>query len=603
MKNLQIISMLLSVSFGLKVVSLSLAEDPGPRNPYAVLGIHGAVPEAKALHEKLDEHDQSIRKLITKIYASSSSIKERDFCQLYVQVEQYRRWQRWLSECKEACARDFQFRERVYSQKLQEVAGKFWASQTARVAQQKVLQKLTRANSSRLKQLEKILKTLENGDAQRAEEQYYQLHDTLFAEAAVLTASQKKTLNEQLSQVQSPVDSAMVEVRRDAAQQALVKDKEKFVAYASGLLSKLKTATADSSDSADSRSALLESVIAEWTNAHRGLVRIATLHTDVTAAQKYSDSFFTAVEQFVSAEADRVKSEDEAKRQYTKYRDLLSDLAARQTEPEFVQAMQSALQPLAEKAGIARRIANYSAATRDLLRWRARTAAARAQTAMSALQTPSELAQETLTESVNAVPVYRSQSEMPMLTKAIPEVVPTVEHAIVGEPVRLRDVFRLDTEADIRMSRIEKAFYCKLSSDTLVAKNAIESLKESLLVSEDQEPPTIEAVLAIHSAEAGCYENVGGTIRDFRTETFQSRLATLPSAASGLVGWNRIQSLAAGDGSASVGSEPVLLFRLDVEPAWAQHRYFFIGDAKFGQSAATNDSENTSTADSAQDEN
>jgi hypothetical protein len=91
------------------------------------------------------------------------------------------------------------------------------------------------------------------------------------------------------------------------------------------------------------------------------------------------------------------------------------------------------------------------------------------------------------------------------------------------------------------------------------------------LVSEQTPPLSLEAAVAVASAQQGDFEAAGGAIQAVYLEGLIPRLAVLPPAASPMV---RLGDLP--DASNQGISLPHVLVRLQLTPAWVSHRYFFV---------------------------
>lgn len=546
----------------------SLAADPTPATPFEPLAAHGIAPEGKQLWSQLAAHDESIRQLIEKIYKSKTSPKERDYCQLYVQVEQYRRWIEWLSVYREPAAVDFRFRSSVYGQKLGEVATRYWGSPPAGPAQQKVLQQLNRSNNQRIKQLEKILKTLQSGNPKQAEDQFFKLYDDIFSNAAVLTPKQKERLNAQLDQASAPIIDAMWDARRAAAKKILDADEAKFTNYYQSLIQKVTQAK----DSIDDGPSMAEAFCKEWRNAHRGMVRIAAMRNRDPNANDWASRFRAALGAFVASDVASANA-DSAKEKYERYTSLLADLSLRMNQPEWFRKMAQTLMPLAAKAGIGRDVLAYEAATSDLLRWRERAAAAKATAIAETIQSPADLARPVLVRSAQLKGgIYTDEDNLlPKLQAAIPETVPTVSDKLVGKSVFVEDAIRLDTESTVWMSRIKDNFYSKVDLSSFIQSPAVAELAKDL-VANSEAPLTIDAQAALSSAKQGYYVKAGGTIESFAAEGALARLAALPSVASNLVELGTTLPPIE-----KIRPDSALILRLEIKPTWVHHRYFFLG--------------------------
>jgi hypothetical protein len=94
-----------------------------------------------------------------------------------------------------------------------------------------------------------------------------------------------------------------------------------------------------------------------------------------------------------------------------------------------------------------------------------------------------------------------------------------------------------------------------------------EALEHDLLIDQQHPPLTLKTALAVALTRVGDYESVGGIINEVTLEGAVSRFATLPVAAGCLI--------PVGEAQPGIDSLSNLVLRLDVEPKWLQHKYFF----------------------------
>jgi hypothetical protein len=95
-----------------------------------------------------------------------------------------------------------------------------------------------------------------------------------------------------------------------------------------------------------------------------------------------------------------------------------------------------------------------------------------------------------------------------------------------------------------------------------------QALERDLLVDQQHPPLTLSAAIAVALSKDGDFESVGGSITENTLEGAAARFAKLPVVAGCLIRIGEIQP---------TGVDPLatLVLRLDIEPKWVQHKYFF----------------------------
>jgi hypothetical protein len=96
-------------------------------------------------------------------------------------------------------------------------------------------------------------------------------------------------------------------------------------------------------------------------------------------------------------------------------------------------------------------------------------------------------------------------------------------------------------------------------------------LKKILWVSDVAPPLTLDACIAITSAERGSCDRVGGALEAFELESLMTRFATVGPDEWGLVGWTP-PSL---ESTRRIFLDDYLV-SVDLKPGWFQHRYGFV---------------------------
>lgn len=584
---------------------VSRAADPTQDAPFAALQIHGVVPDAQVVYPQLVENDESIRGLLERI-AKDRTPDGKLVGRLYVQVEQFRRWLHRLELCNEPAAVDFRFREAFYGKALSATLTRFWGTPQSGPLRQRILVALGRSEKTRIKKLQQIAKTLQSGEAEAAEKLLDALVDDVYATAGLLSPNEKKPVSTPISPIESEVRAAMSRIRSQRARAALKAESDLKLAEYKQLIADVadgramtSTGTIQVGEKALDGPAAAAAYVQRWRTAHLGLLRAAAIQsnqssgiydsgysTDAPAsggddgdtglsaeAENLANQMMAALGEFVAADIGATPQGETAKEKFFRYTQLFADLSLRTQSQSWLEKVRGPMLRLATKSGMRDQVIVYSEATADLLRWRERAASAQCVSAEASLLTAAKTAKQSLVSKDNYRGMYvKDRVNLPLIMKPIPDLIPELEKTLIGNTIAIDQITRLDSPTAIWMSRFDENFYIKLDVSAFSDHDQVRLLAQDLMLNNGEKPLTIDATAAMLSARNGHYARAAGKVAGFTVEGAAARYATLPSVASGLI---PIGAIPPRDEQAETAS--TLAIRLDVEPKWVQHRYFFIG--------------------------
>ncbi|MEM7477445.1 MAG: hypothetical protein AAF483_20870, partial [Planctomycetota bacterium] len=558
MNYLRLTNTIALLSCFLLIPTSVFAEDPSPKAQYGTFQTHKALAETKPILDKMVEQDESIRQLLDRMSKARNGPDAKQFQQLYLKVEQYRRWIAWLDAYTEPAAIDFKYRESVYGSALTKIAPRVWGSPQGQKLQQAEMKALSRSQQKRVEALQKVIATLDSGDRMEAEVALDKIYDGVFDTAGILSPKQKQPYAGPITSTETRVRPAANGVRKARLGKAVATDKQKFLGYYRNLIQTVSAAKAQIGNGNIEYQgkqldgpAAAEAFVTDFRNAHRGVVRITAFTYRATRSLGYGggsygsegsegsngdsdgaatgktvdaallcNEFLDALGQFIAADIAST-SEADAEKKYVRYKAVLADFVPRLANQEWLNKMNPTLSRLANQAGFRQELDAYDAATTDLLRWRERAAIAKAQARAQAnnLKSAPDLARATLMTNGQYKGLYSKEySALPYLQNAVPELVPTVEKALVGKGILLGSTIRLDVGSAIWMSRFEENFYSKLDVSAFANHAEFKDLASDLMATSGSEPLTILAAAALHSARKGQYESAGGAIESFTLE-------------------------------------------------------------------------------------
>jgi hypothetical protein len=296
---------------------------------------------------------------------------------------------------------------------------------------------------------------------------------------------------------------------------------------------------------------------------------------------KSLESLIRGLAALIEADAQRATAE-EVPGLYVGYLRVLAPLVLRTADDKLEAACLAALQKLAAKSlPFAKEVQVYHEATDELLRWRARAAAAEAAGKSEKVAVAADLLARATVSRTDYQGLIGPQETK--LTKARfnapgPGILAGASKQVVDQPVRVRSIAGL-AGGKAGVSRYEDRHYAIVTLAPL-AEPAM-ALKQDLLVMEQLPALSLRATVAVESAAQGDLLAVGGRVASMWLEGVIPRFATLPESALPMVPLGPLP----GEVNAA-GMATQLLVRLNVTSQWMQHRYFFVDLAQAARPAA-----------------
>ncbi|MEO8496319.1 MAG: hypothetical protein ABI614_14715, partial [Planctomycetota bacterium] len=287
---------------------------------------------------------------------------------------------------------------------------------------------------------------------------------------------------------------------------------------------------------------------------------------------QFSTTVIDSIVSLIRADAVRV-SGDEVARLYVEYLDSIAPLARLVADENSVKAWDAALKQLAAKSpAFSGEVQAYDAATRELLRWRARTASSMAQSRSGEFQTLDKRLYDATVSKNPFLGLFPEQPDgqlAPRLLASAPSVMMTATPRLMGTQVTAFDVVRVSPTSSSAIARYRVRTYANVPAGFDLS-GEVSALKSDLMIGDQLPPLTLAAAISVHSAERGDLEAVGGEIIGHHLEGLITRFAALPAGASVVVplGVLPVEDL-------KHHLLPQMLMRFDVKPAWVQHDHFY----------------------------
>ncbi len=591
-----------AILFALGVSPVARGANPNTRDPMLPLELHN-LTNAQPTLNTANTLFTSLLKDLQAIGANPSRVAGKKLSELHIQIRQLRRAALDLQMLGETAGVDYGLRAVVLTQLFSPIvvtarstpAGQAYANQ----AQQYLMSpKSTQARKAMVQKLQVLLQQ------QKLEEAYQQFHAaldeitslTLFLDsaaednytrefAAVRNAILDARNNAFRGQVQASLDQ-LVTSQLPATQELL----KNIAAAAAALQSAPQAAVGEQKLGGPQ---CLEHFGGLWKQLHLSALHCRAMEwaritnipdvtslaqidpqqirmKDDTVSQFYGD-VVKALATLIDADAQRAAPAD-VPALYQQYLQVLAPLVASTPDDKLPQAVQPALEKLAGKsAAFAAEVKSYQTATHELLRWRERLAQSAAAAAGASFSSSDQAVLKFFMSEGDFRGLYISSDTAPnraVLPASCPQLIPTASQRALEQPILVRNLAGL-AGGKLAVARYHSRHYATLPLPDAAAE--VTRLQQELLVTAQQPAMTLEAAVAVDTAQRGNYVAAGGSVTGLHLEGLIPRFAALRPEAQQL---------------AALGPLPVevpplgfisqVLVRLDVAPAWVQHKYFFL---------------------------
>ncbi len=574
--------------------------NPGSREPMNPLEIHN-LTNGQPLLATADGLFTALLKDIQAISANPSRVAGKKLSDLHAQIRQLRRAALDLQLLGETAGVDYSFRADVLNERLGVIIQAFKGTPAGQAYTNQIRQALLnpKAVQARKVGVQKLQKMLQD---KQLEEAYTLLHrgfDQLTSLTMMLPDSEAAVCLLEFAPVSDPITRGRITAFREQAQAALnqlaaslLPKTQELVQRVADAASALRTAPQATVDGqALSGPQCLEAFGAAWKQVHLSAIRCRAVDWAYMTGipnepsleqtgtpriaeadfERFYDELVKALASLIEADAQRA-AEADARTLYLQYLPVLAPLVAATRDDKLALAVQPALDKLAAKSpALAKEIATYVAATHELLRWRERTAQAQAASAAAAML-PSDQA---------VVKFFLSEGDYrglltpvildfvhAVLRASAPEVIPTASQRALEQSVVVNDIVGL-SGGKLGVARYKSRHYATLTLPE--ASDELARLQQDLMVTAEQPALSLESVVALEAARQGNYVAAGGAVKGFYLEGLIPRFAALRPEAQQLVALGPLPAEVP-----PVGFLSHVLVRLDVAPAWVQHKYFFL---------------------------
>lgn len=596
----------------LSVVALARA-NPSQDSPNAPLDGHGLAKSAELIQQTQSLFEQC-GKTIPNLAQQGARMPGQLIRQQSIVLRQLRRLALDLQMCGETAGYDYSLRTAVLETQLKAAIGQYKPTNAglAQAAKDRQILAAPATNQVRNAALEKIKQLARQQKWAEAYNVLNDIQDKLSSYGILLEAEEQRPILAAFADVAAPLVAKRNTQFRQQVQDVLDQAVTAQLPNPSGLSAAVAAAAAGlrTAPSVDVEGKpltgpqCLESFGNAWRQTQLAAIRCRALEwarrvgipdcsyvPPVAGSNRIVDADYVSLADdvlkglasLIEADAARATGAD-AKQLYLAHLQTAAPLVSATAGDKLQLALTAALEKLAAKSPeFAAEVTAYRAATDECLRWRARVAKSAAAGRSKNFLPSDQLLLQAIAGKGDVKGLLTPQEPKlgeAQLFASCPEVLPDAASRLVGQKVLVSAVVGLPG-GKFCASRYQQRHYAMLPRPDVAQE--IQRLKQDLLVS-DQEPPlTLDAAVAITSAQQGDFVLVGGEVKDLYLEGLIPRFAKLPEAASPLVTLGTIPSEPPAERLLSH-----VLVRLNVTPSWVKHRYFFLELKRPPASGSTN---------------
>jgi hypothetical protein len=590
------------LSLAANLVAANLfAANPNSSDPKLGIEVHGAasVELQKICETNYATITESLLNFGEQVQAKQAGrISAGKLGEVNLQLFALERAAEKLTFLGETAGVDFSLRAQKQRAFFNRVLQRYEADPAAAKAITQARKAAAKQQPARTKQIATIAKLVADQNWQRAETELIQSLDQ-FRKLAPAVGGTKTGIYQQYKDVRGQVEGAARNIRREAGRAALAKraaeeaaDFSQLTRQVNDWAAKLRTTAAvEIEGTARSGPECLTQALAKWEAAqsitahHLALTWLAQEGTGSGSSYADSDSLDdatrkimddyeataaqmeTALVAIILADATRATQGD-VSGLYVAYLKALPPVVARGSS-QLEAACNSALDKLLQKAtGVGIQADTYAAATTDLLRWRNRVATARGAAAQKGYANAATQFRQVATETDDRAGFYRRNDRQPArLNASVSEVLPSVASQLVDAKIQSTDFWALgENRPLINLFQPD----CYATATRLDTTEALQQLESDLQVDEANPPLTLQAAIAIHGAEQGRFERLGGKVSAVTVESLTTRLITLPTTTGVLFRLGDLRMVS------RTGLASHLVLRYDLSSEWGQNQYFFV---------------------------
>jgi len=585
--------------------------NPSTRDASKPLATHQSLPGAADLAKQAEDLLADLLQVVEEIDRANAvgridRLPGKKLAGAIPKVLQAYRCQRLLLTLGEPLGTDLAMRIRVPDEKIQNACLAWGGTPDGMRVRAAIIAQLRKQLPKQLEQYEKINQMFQSGQHAEAEKKLIPIGDELFVQLWFLPLTEREPYYSHFIRIYTPVDNAMKIVRtRDAISGCL--DRIEQIKPNLTMLEQWGHQVADQLRSggqaawndqpAVSGPEVLQELLQRYHAGHAAWQRIAAMGWIIRSsggggasggpadtapyseqvlaseAARWREAAMQAAVNIIVADAASIAPQAIPMR-HQEYVERLAIDAGRLFPARLSAPLDAALTTMVRGNSVyASSIEQYAVSTKDILIFRERIAKARATHLQRDFPPADSFVREATTADAECRGLYpenRPPTILATLFEQASKIMMLRGPRLIDQQVRMDGVWRSSANIPVAAASLSTRTYGTVAVASTIDA-AITQLKDDLLVDSMYRPLTLDAAIAIRTAETGNFETIGGKIAAAQLESMVTRFASLPDAAAAIIPCGATVKL---EGEGDVLSQMVM--RLDIMPQWVHHRLFTV---------------------------
>ncbi len=586
---------LIAVAMGLACTGLGLrasAIGPSLSDPLATLPSRGGKgnqpPYGRAL-AALEEAQNGLAEIEAKIESGTLSPKHLlEVGRAHVAAQQAQRWGYRLQFWAEPAGYDIAHRARLIDERIRKIQERMRANVEVELRLRRGIPVLEREAVKRSKQLKKVEQLCQQGNWSRADDELTHHLDTLETMACWYDDDHRNHVLRFFLKLEQQINKEILRPIHDEAKAELASLRSdprpkmtELLALAKAAGNSVRTSGGATLNGADlpgpqavlalvgmwgevQLAALRERALA-WTMSQLpDPVSLATLPADDAVAlekdyDEFANSFAAELVQLVRADAANATAGD-CRDRYLAYLGVLGQVSPLIAATPLLKDVEPALTELAAKSPeFAQEVSAYRRATSPLLKWRARVSQAQVQVRLGNYPPLDQKVRQDLQPTGDPNLMLRVPVSVTMSKLA---------ESLSDQKVSVSDVVATSEPTGSAISRLDRRMFAKLPLTDV--GHATSLLRVELLVHEEAPPLSLEAALAIFSADQNWFTHAGGEVTSAEFGSLTARFEFIGPTDWGLVRLGPLPK------ETDKEFARLLVVSAELRPAWVAHQYFVV---------------------------
>ncbi|MEK6235063.1 MAG: hypothetical protein N2C14_10145, partial [Planctomycetales bacterium] len=468
------------------------------------------------------------------------------------------------------------------------------------------IQQPTDGNATRLaqeQQLPKALKLLEAGKFEEADDEFHKIYEDVSRSSIWYEQQRVNTIMRGFNADHKKFNDQLTKVRREAGLKAIRDGINNPKTTTTALLTavgKLKDEHVAGEAKLDGKPitgpALIGHIAEQWKEGRRILLKQWAMSHEIAIVDRnvnpilgdmkgahagFSQQCVALMAEVVKADAARV-NEITAIQMYADYLKAFAPLVARTDDPEVFRPIKNVLGELVAKSpDLNAQVTAYSPIIDDLLRWRQRGAEDAGKAFERGYRDVGDLCFDKLKHEGGTFGFFLSRGgkrSEPAILENIPETLNQTKFKFRSLKGRMTRLFGSGREDGSLLATYRNRYYGVATPFQAGAEEQRRWLLNDLQVDPNNPPLTLNAAVAVHIANSGDAESLGGKITLYGVQGLLPAFSSLSAEGSSDLRMP-YDFFPEEPEKLRLGKQLIVFFA--IQPTWVQYRHFFLNEAAF----------------------